>query len=94
MPTNDAQLQTQARTVLDSIAFMPFEQCQPLRRGFERIPPHPGIYTIRHRTDGLLMLGKLRGLRSCTSCINRPEINFRANRSSPLKWTEALFQFS
>jgi excinuclease UvrABC nuclease subunit len=63
MPMNDSQLQNQARSVLDSIAFMPFEQCQPLRRGFESIPPRPGIYGIRHRTDGLLYVGKTKSLR-------------------------------
>jgi hypothetical protein len=30
MPTNDSDLQIQARRILDAIAFIPFEQCQPL----------------------------------------------------------------
>ena len=53
MPTNDSELQAQARRILDAIAFIPFEQCQPLTRDFASIPPRPGIYAIRHRTDGI-----------------------------------------
>jgi hypothetical protein len=48
---NNSELQVQARKVLDTIAFMPFEQCQPLTRGFESIPARPGIYAVRHKTD-------------------------------------------
>ncbi|MEG5034112.1 GIY-YIG nuclease family protein [Microcoleus sp. AT3-D2] len=63
MPTNDSDLQIQARRILDAIALIPFEQCQPLTRGFESIPARPGIYAIRHRTDGLLYIGKTKSLR-------------------------------
>jgi excinuclease UvrABC nuclease subunit len=63
MPTNDSELQTQARRILDEIAFTPFEQCQPLSRDFDNIPTRPGIYAIRHRTDGLLYIGKTKSLR-------------------------------
>ncbi|MEG4398350.1 GIY-YIG nuclease family protein [Microcoleus sp. N9_B2] len=63
MPTNDSDIQIQARRILDAIAFIPFEQCQPLTRGFESIPARPGIYAIRHRTDGLLYIGKTKSLR-------------------------------
>ena len=57
MPTNDSELPIQARRILDAIAFTPFEQCQPLNRGFGGIPARPGIYAIRHKTDGLLYVG-------------------------------------
>lgn len=63
MPTNDSELQTQAQRILDAIAFTPFEQCQPLSREFGNIPTRPGIYAIRHRTDGLLYIGKTKSLR-------------------------------
>jgi hypothetical protein len=63
MPTNDSELQTQAQRILDEIAFTPFEQCQPLSRDFDNIPTRPGIYAIRHRTDGLLYIGKTKSLR-------------------------------
>ena len=63
MPTNDSELQTQARGILDAIAFTPFEQCQPLSREFGKIPARPGIYAIRHKTDGLVYIGKTKSLR-------------------------------
>lgn len=63
MPKNDSESQAQARRILDAIAFTTFEQCQPLSRGFENIPPRPGIYAIRHRIDGLLYIGKTKSLR-------------------------------
>jgi excinuclease UvrABC nuclease subunit len=63
MPTNDSELQTQARRILDAIAFTPFEQCQSLSREFSNIPARPGIYAIRHKTDGLLYIGKTKSLR-------------------------------
>jgi GIY-YIG catalytic domain len=60
---NNSELQVQARKILDTIAFMPFEQCQPLTRGFENLPARPGIYAVRHRTDELLYIGKTKSLR-------------------------------
>jgi excinuclease UvrABC nuclease subunit len=63
MPTNDSELQTQARQILDAIAFTPFEQCQPLSREFGTIPARPGIYAVRHKIDGLLYIGKTKSLR-------------------------------
>lgn len=63
MPTNDSELQAQARKILDAIAFTPFEQCQPLSREFDNIPARPGIYAVRHKIDGLLYIGKTKSLR-------------------------------
>jgi GIY-YIG catalytic domain len=60
---NNSELQIQARKILDTIAFMPFEQGQPLTRGFESIPARPGIYAVRHRTHELLYIGKTKSLR-------------------------------
>jgi hypothetical protein len=63
MPTNDSELPIQARRILDAITFTPFEQCQPVSREFGDIPARPGIYAIRHKTDGLLYIGKTKSLR-------------------------------
>jgi excinuclease UvrABC nuclease subunit len=63
MPTHDSKMQAQAQEILDRIAFMPFEQCQILSREFQSIPTRPGIYAVRHRTDGLLYIGKTKSLR-------------------------------
>lgn len=60
---DDAQIQVQAQRLLDEIAFSLFEQCQPLSREFATIPARPGIYAIRHRTRGLLYVGKTKSLR-------------------------------
>ena len=67
MPTNDFALQIQARKILDAIACIPFEQCQPLTREFDNIPARPGIYSVRHKTDGLLYIGKTKSLRGRSS---------------------------
>ncbi|MDF5720622.1 MAG: GIY-YIG nuclease family protein [Rhizonema sp. PD37] len=58
-------LQTQARVILDAIAFTPFEQCLPLSHEFGKMSACPGIYAIRHKTDGLLYIGKTKSLRGC-----------------------------
>ncbi|MEL6384151.1 MAG: GIY-YIG nuclease family protein [Cyanobacteria bacterium J06626_18] len=63
MATNNAELQLQAQNILDAIVFIPFEQCQPLSREFSSIPVRPGIYAIRHKTYGLLYIGKTKSLR-------------------------------
>ncbi|MEH1906414.1 MAG: GIY-YIG nuclease family protein [Nostoc sp.] len=34
-----------------------------MTRDFATIPARPGIYAIRHRTDGLLYIGKTKSLR-------------------------------
>jgi len=60
---SELQAQAQARKILDAIAFTPFEQCQPLSREFDSVPARPGIYAIRHETDGLLYIGKTKSLR-------------------------------
>lgn len=63
MPTHETEIQAQARTILDQIASTPFDRCQPLTREFQSIPARPGIYAVRHRTDGLLYIGKTKSLR-------------------------------
>jgi excinuclease UvrABC nuclease subunit len=60
---NDSELQTQALDILNAIAFTPFDRCQPLSRELNNIPSRPGIYAIRHKTDGLLYIGKTKSLR-------------------------------
>ena len=63
VPTNNSEIQKQARNILDAIAFTPFEQCQLLSRDFSEIPDRPGIYAVRHRYQGLLYIGKTKSLR-------------------------------
>jgi excinuclease UvrABC nuclease subunit len=63
MSTSDFELRTQAQKILDVIAFMPFDQCQPITRHFSDISSCPGIYAIRHKIYGLLYIGKTQNLR-------------------------------
>jgi excinuclease UvrABC nuclease subunit len=63
MPTNDSELKAQARQILDAIAFTPFEQCLTLSQEFGNLPARPGIYAIRHETNGLLYIAKTKSLR-------------------------------
>jgi GIY-YIG catalytic domain len=63
MPIDDSDLQAQARKFLNQIAFISFEECQPLTREFQGIPARPGIYAVRHRVEGLLYIGKTKSLR-------------------------------
>jgi hypothetical protein len=51
VPTNNSEIQNQARNILDAIAFTPFEQCQPLSRDFSDIPDRPGIYLAFMQLD-------------------------------------------
>lgn len=60
---DDSELQTQAQEILDTIASMPFEQCQSLNREFDSILARPSIYGIRHRVDGLVYMGKTKSIR-------------------------------
>lgn len=63
MAVDGSEIQAQARRILDEISFSPFAQCQPISREFSGIPARPGIYAIRHRTQGLLYVGKTKSLR-------------------------------
>lgn len=58
-----SQIQHEAREILDTLAFTPFENCQPLSRDFETIPSRIGLYAFRHRTQELLYVGKAKNLR-------------------------------
>jgi excinuclease UvrABC nuclease subunit len=55
-------IQRKARDILDQLVAIPFEQCTEIDRNFQRLPRSPGIYAIRHRTEGLLYLGKTNDL--------------------------------
>jgi GIY-YIG catalytic domain len=52
-----------AQRILDTLAFMPFEECQSLSRQFDNIPARPGLYAVRHNHEGLLYIGKSKSLR-------------------------------
>ena len=56
-------IQEQSQQIFDSLVSIPFTQCQLIERSFANIPPRPGLYAIRHRTEGLLYIGKTKSLR-------------------------------
>lgn len=51
--------QQQARAILDQLAFMAFEQCLSIDRQFTHLPARPGMYAIRHRTEGVLLNSRI-----------------------------------
>lgn len=63
MTHDHSEIQQEAQQILDTLAFMPFENCQPLSREFENIPSRLGLYAFRHQTEGLLYIGKAKNLR-------------------------------
>jgi hypothetical protein len=52
----------QAQEILGRLSFLPFEDCLPMSRSFRQFPELPGIYAIRHQTEGLLYLRKTNNL--------------------------------
>ena len=63
MPTDRDAIREEARQLLDTLVFTPFEHCQPLSREFDTIPARLGLYAFRHRSEGLLYVGKAKKLR-------------------------------
>ena len=54
--------QQQAIEILDRLVLVSFDLCLEINRTFNHLPRAPGIYAIRHRTEGLLYLGKTNDL--------------------------------
>jgi excinuclease UvrABC nuclease subunit len=53
----------EAETILHALASIPFEDCIPLSKEFRELPMSAGIYAVKHRTLGILYIGKTRILR-------------------------------
>ena len=51
-------IEAQAREILDTLVAMAFPECMPITRNFTEMTTQPGIYAVRHRTAGLLYVGK------------------------------------
>jgi hypothetical protein len=45
-----------ATEILNYLAFSDFDEAIEITREFESLPPRPGIYTVRHRSYGVLWL--------------------------------------
>jgi excinuclease UvrABC nuclease subunit len=51
-------VQNEASRILDRFSMMPFEQAYSLSRNFDPVPARTGVYGFRHRSFGLLYIGK------------------------------------
>lgn len=56
-------IETQARTILESLIKTEFSECAPITKEFAALTTKPGIYAVRHRTDGLLYVGKAQDIK-------------------------------
>jgi predicted GIY-YIG superfamily endonuclease len=51
-------VEDEARYILDCLASQAFNECQPVNRDFAGMTTKGSIYAVRHRTDGILYVGK------------------------------------
>jgi excinuclease UvrABC nuclease subunit len=56
-------LNAEAQIILENLSSMPFDDCYPLSRDFLNVPTCPGLYAVRHRTEGILYVGQTIKLR-------------------------------
>jgi hypothetical protein len=54
------EIEAQAYAILDWLVKTPFDQCLPITRDFKQITANASLYAVRHRTLGLLYIGKTR----------------------------------
>lgn len=57
------ETETQARAILDALMNQPFASCVPISRDFATLTTKPGLYAVRHRTEGLLYVGKAQDIK-------------------------------
>ena len=50
--------ETEALEILQALVSRPFEKCIPVGREFPALTTQHSIYAVRHRTEGLLYIGK------------------------------------
>jgi predicted GIY-YIG superfamily endonuclease len=49
--------------ILNFLVQLPFFDCVPISRDFARLTSKPGIYAVRHRSEGLLYIGKAQDMK-------------------------------
>jgi len=57
-------LNQEANRLLDFLNALKFEECYPLSKEFNDRPNRPGIYAIRHCSQGILYVGKSGNVKS------------------------------
>ncbi len=55
--------QRSAQAILEYLVSVPFEDCISVSKEFRELPMSAGIYAVRHRSLGILYVGKTRLLR-------------------------------
>ncbi|MGB3790022.1 MAG: GIY-YIG nuclease family protein [Phormidesmis sp.] len=58
MDDNTDALNSEALRILKVLDEMPFGECCPLTKEFAELPPSLGICAIKHKTKGILYIGK------------------------------------
>lgn len=53
----------EAYAILEALLQVEFPECTPITRSFSGLTTKPGIYAVRHRTDGLLYVGKAQDIK-------------------------------
>lgn len=56
-------VEQEAETILHILISTPFKDCIALSKEFRELPMTAGIYAVKHRTQGILYIGKARTLR-------------------------------
>ena len=51
-------INAEALRILQVLDEIPFSDCYALTREFSELPPRPGIYAVKHKTQGILYVGK------------------------------------
>jgi excinuclease UvrABC nuclease subunit len=64
MPDDQNSLNKEATRLLQILSTTSFQQCCPLSREFNELPNRPGLYAIKHRTQGILYIGKSGNVKS------------------------------
>lgn len=59
MSNNFESVTQEGLAILETLASLPFEDCYSLSREFvNRLTKQPSIYAVKHRTQGILYVGK------------------------------------
>lgn len=51
-----------ATEILNYLAFSAFDRAIKITREFDSLPKRPGVYAVRHRSKGVLYIGKTNNL--------------------------------
>jgi excinuclease UvrABC nuclease subunit len=62
-PDSPNSTEREALSILATLASTPFDNCISLSKEFRELPMSAGIYAVKHRTLGILYIGKTRTLR-------------------------------